>query len=260
MKIYFAGADAGIFREVLKEAKVKSILLSYYYSFRNKLGRSQEVMKKCYNEFGDIFIDSGGYTARRNDVNINVGDYQYFLEMNKDYISLAANLDVNEVDIALENQKVLEEAYPVLPVYHWIDFKNKRQDLLEEWCKKYKYIALGGIAGMAVPKATMKNFFNFCFRTIIKYKTKVHGFGICIPELLKTYPFYSVDSTSWLASAKFGRKFEFKNLRFEAGEEKIGRALAQNNYKFQTLQAIQEMLKLEQEITKLWKLRGINYV
>jgi len=262
VRIFFAGAEKGAFQDILYEQKVKDILLSFYWN------KDKDLKKEKGRGFS-IFLDSGGYTARKQGIDIDVKEYGRFLQDNKDYIFTAANLDVMEIEKALENQKYLEQIYPVLPVYHYSEYAEKRNDLLEEFCKKYDYIAVGGIAGMGLGKRIVKNFLNYCFRRFVKYKKKVHGFGITSLDLLKEYPFYTVDSTAWLVGGKFGTilkwnpEFKMKTTIHYSHKEKM---LKDNipvklidRYQDRLVYNIKELLKMEEQITKLWRIRGINY-
>lgn len=74
-----------------------------------------------------------------------------------------------------------------------------------------QYIALGGYAGaMVKPRVAMK-WISAVFSHIRDNfeKTgklvKIHGFGMMDEAILLSYPFYSVDSTVWLISQRYGK-------------------------------------------------------
>ena len=256
MILFFAGSES--FRKELKEAGAKNVLTSFYYQKKG--------LKELKNDFENIFIDSGGFTARKNNIEINLKEYGDFLKENKDYIFTAANLDVNNLETQLENQKYLEQIYPILPVYHYAEYSQKRYDLFENYCKNYKYVAVGGVAGQNLSKNRMINYLNFCFKTSLKYKTKIHGFGMASLELLKNYPFYSTDSTTWIQPGRFGtcilyngletKRFHYKDKKLYTGSKMIGG----NDYYFRLIQCVKEYLKIEKDITKLWEKRGIKWL
>ena len=75
MKHFFAGSEAGKFRDILLECKAKNVLMSFYWI---KKGSDLEELSKDF----DIFLDSGGYSARKQGVDIDVEKYGEFL---KDY-------------------------------------------------------------------------------------------------------------------------------------------------------------------------------
>jgi len=262
MKLFFAGAEKGTFQDLLFEEKVRNILLSFYW---NKNADLKETKERGFN----IFLDSGGYTARKQGTYIDVERYGEFLKRNKDYIFTAANLDVMDTGKALENQMYLEKIYPVLPVYHYSEYVEKKKQLLKDFCEGYEFVAVGGIAGMNPDKRLLKNFLNYCFRMFIKYKTKVHGFGITSLEMLKEYPFYTVDSTAWLVGGKFGTILKWDNhykmkttIHYADKEKMIENRIPVkliDDYKERLKHNIREMLKMEEAVTKLWEVRGIKY-
>lgn len=82
--------------------------------------------------------------------------------------------------------------------------------------KKYidagvKYIALGGYAGAMVKPRVAMRWISAVFTHVRDHyqKTgemiKVHGFGMMDEAILLSYPFYSVDSTVWLISQRYGK-------------------------------------------------------
>jgi len=260
MKFYFVCSKRDIFFDILSEEKVKKLLFSFYWI------RGDIDLEKMKQEGIDIFIDSGGYSARKQGKNIDVKKYGKFLERNKEFITTAANLDVMKLEEAQENQKYLETVFPILPVYHVKEYLEGKKSLFEEWCQKYPYLAVGGIAGVSLSDVELKNFLNFCFRTALKYKTKIHGFGINSPDLVLRYPFYSVDSTVWLKGGQFGTVIKWENYKLKSSihcsdEERYKEfrlpVKLTESYKNRLHFNIKEILKMEQDITKLWKSRGI---
>lgn len=264
MILFFAGCEKDKFRDILSDMSVKNILQSYYW-----LKGSNDEITRASKKF-NIFLDSGGYTARKQGIDINVEEYGLFLDLHKDKLFTAANLDVMDLDMALANQRHLEQYYPVLPVYHFSEYKNGKQDLLEEFCKTHEYIAIGGMAGMNVERTALKNFLNSCFKVTIKYKTKVHGFGITASKYLMDYPFYSVDSTTWLSGGRYGQVVKWGEQTFK-NETSIhysnrNKFLEHNldieltgEYEPRLRHNVTELLKMERDITKLWAARGIKY-
>ena len=260
MRFFFAGSDKEKFLAIIRKKQVNNLLFSYYW-----LG-DKSLLKKMKEEGKDVFIDSGGYSARKQGIEVNIKEYGWFLEDYKDYIFCAANLDVMDLKQSQENQEYLEKIYPVLPVYHMLEWQQKKYDLLEDMCQKYKYIALGGMAGMSVNQNEMINFLNFCFQTIVKYNIKVHGFGISKVDLLVRYPFYSCDSTAWLVGGQYGTIVNWKKYKMDQNthvsrkgkfyEFKLPTKLTEN-YIYRLEHNVEQFLQMEKDITALWEKRGI---
>ena len=265
MKFFFAATEAELFQDIIFKEGGRNILLSYYWLKDKDISRIKlnKKIKEC-----NIFIDSGGFSARKSGVDVDIYRYRDFLKENREYIDYAANLDVNSLEISLENQKILEEEFPVLPVYHIQEYISKDKEILEKYCKKYKHIALGGIAGNSFNKKLLTNFLNYCFKIVMKYKIKVHGFGINSPKIVMNYPFYSVDSTVWLKGGQFGTIIKWKDYKLESSihTSNSDKYIKHNfsiklieDYKERLAHNVSEILKMEKDITKLWEKRGIKY-
>lgn len=152
-----------------------------------------------------IFIDSGAFSAKTQGVQIKVQDYIQFIKDNEQYIDLYANLDViGDPKSTLHNQRIMERAglHP-MPVFHY----GEDVSYLQRYLFKYDYIALGGLVG-----GTSKVISEWLDPLWSEYicdgnglpKVKIHGFGLTSLRLMLRYPWYSVDSTSWVVTARLG--------------------------------------------------------
>ena len=273
MIIFFAGADASSFREILLKNKVKGVLFSQYYSHN----KPKSHFKDFIDYGGKVLMDSGGFTARIKGVPLKVEKYAKFLKKHKEGITYCANLDVMDPDETLKNQAYLEKkGIDAIPVFHYSEIKLGRKDLLEYYCKKYPYVALGGVAATVKSSVVKKRYFDFCFSLSMKYKTKFHGFGVTDLESLYTYPWYSCDSTSWLSGAKFARVYRFKQGKFLAADARTKKDLGNKDllkfsnplqyldtdkleYKKRCEQNVRAFSDLEAFVTRLWEKRGVKW-
>ena len=151
-----------------------------------------------------IILDSGAFSAFTRKKDIDIEEYIDFIKENERFLESYINLDViGSAEKSWENQKYLESrGLNPLPVFHHSDdFK-----WLDK-CLEYDHFCLGGIADTPT-NAKRVPFLDKCFRAICDKdgipKSKIHGLGVTSPSLLRRYPFYSVDSTSWLMSGATG--------------------------------------------------------
>lgn len=129
-----------------------------------------------------------------------------FVKANDRYIDTYPNLDViNNGELTYKNQKWLEkQGCRPIPVWHvGVDEKW----LLRYLDEGYEYIALGGAAFN--PPPVMKTSLDAVWRRLLTDKdgmpkVKVHGFAITSLPLMPRYPWYSVDSKTWISHAQFG--------------------------------------------------------
>jgi len=151
-----------------------------------------------------LFADSGAFSAATQGAQIDIDDYARWLTKHKKHFLTYANFDVigNEKQTA-KNQEYLENAYDLtpLPVFHvGADFK-----ILDKLMKDYDYIALGGLVPFATDRKNLMSYFITCFKMAQTTGCKFHGFGMTNWKLLKSFPWHSVDSSSWNAGAIYGR-------------------------------------------------------
>jgi hypothetical protein len=209
MRIYIAGigTQIGGNRYTLDQANYPYLLESYYY-----LTKGSDSIEDFRGR--RLFLDSGAFSAFTKGVKIDIEEYARYVIKNKTIVEVAANLDdlSNDKEAAAKNtavnQKRLEaltrgSGVPIIPVFHC------REDT--KWLKllmdKYEHIALGGM----VPESTpwLRGWLDDLFTRFIcnpdgTPRVKVHGFGLTTFDLMFRYPFYSVDSTSWVLVARYG--------------------------------------------------------
>ena len=117
MLIYLAGMESNENRQVAYEVGNRNFLMSYFY-LENKCVAE---MFPYATEKVNVFLDSGGYTARKKGVKINLDDYIQYIKTNKDWITAYANFDESNLEDTLKNQKRMEEAgLQPLPVFHGV--------------------------------------------------------------------------------------------------------------------------------------------
>lgn len=248
--MFYSGIES--FPELIKELKIKNILLSYFY-LRDKKNPFDKFYKLGIEK---IFLDSGGFTARSRGVNIFVKDYGEFLKKYGNQVFCYANLDEKDSTKTLENQKYLESiGLKPLPVFHYDEFKENK-NLFFDYLKKYDYIAIGGMAGSYVSFKKLKPFLDFVF-SYTRDKTKVHGFGISARRILIRYPFYSVDSTSWLQSCRYGHVKIFRTGRFTNICEAKRRFIDSLGTRELALRGLKAFIEYEKFINDLWQRRGV---
>jgi len=150
----------------------------------------------------DVFADSGAYTAFTQGLKINVEDYAAWLHKWRHRFTVYANLDViGSAKGTWENQQALESmGLKPLPIYHGGDEK----DYFFKYLDNYAYMALGGVAHLPPQSKGQYRFLAWCFHEG-KGKAAFHGFGRTHWEMIITFPFYSVDSTSWIEPWTYGR-------------------------------------------------------
>lgn len=103
----------------------------------------------------------------------------------------------------MEVQEYMESCglFP-LPVFHY----GEPFDVLEDYIERYEYIGVGGL-GQGKSVQAYLAFGDEIFSRVIKDgrpQVKVHGFAMTSVELMKRYPWYSCDSSTWGSLSRNG--------------------------------------------------------
>lgn len=179
------------------------VLISYHY-FRN-VDLDELFGTNWPGPAPEVFADSGAYSAKSQNADVRVAEYATWLERWQHHFTVAANLDTigdgpEAAAGTLTNQRYLEDrGLTVLPVFHAGEPWSALEHYLEAG---YPYVALGGLVGRPVP--SIMAWLVRCFR-MAGASTVFHGFGLTSWRPLADLPWYSVDSSSWGASYRYGQ-------------------------------------------------------
>lgn len=210
MKVYLAGNNGKkkICEQNLYDSSIKlgdlNILETFYYL------RNNEDMIRMIPYFNSFLLDSGAFTFMQGnyDGEINWDRYiEEYGEFIKKYdIKLFFELDIDSLVGISEVERLRDKLQditgkPPIPVWH----KNRGKEYFIQMCKKYPYVALGGMAGAGDKNRKLyEKLFPWFIATAHKYGAKIHGLGYTSVAKLKIFRFDSVDSTAWLYGNRAG--------------------------------------------------------
>lgn len=192
-------------REKYAVNQVDNLLESYHYVC------GQRYVDAMRLDNVEVFLDSGAFSAWSLGVDINLPQYCQYIKDNldilrkEDGIVMASVLDgIGDPLKTYQNQLAMEElgAKP-LPCFHY----GEDERYLEYYIKNYDYITLGGMVGKSTVllyKWLDKIWGQYLTDGAGKPRLKVHAFGITSIPIMERYPWFSVDSSSWIQSAAFG--------------------------------------------------------
>lgn len=165
----------------------------------------------------NLLLDSGAYSAWSLGTSVNLQQYIAFCQANKDFIFRPVNLDVIPGRPGLQKTvkhvehsaaqgwknllRMRKEGIEAIPVFHagerfyWLD---KMLDA------GFDYIGVSGASVRAKPFAWLdKVWAHLCGHG--GYPTvKTHGFMLTSGNVVARYPWFTVDSVSWLLEAAYG--------------------------------------------------------
>lgn len=184
---------------------VPNVLESYHY-----IG-AQRFIDQMRADNASVFLDSGAFSAYTLGIEIDLPTYCDYIKRNHDLwrvedgVVMASVLDgIGDPLKTYENQKHMEwlGAKP-LPCFH----AGEDERYLDYYVRNYEYITLGGMVGSSTKQLCIwldRMWDRYLTDKSGRPRLKVHGFGITSVPIMERYPWYSVDSSSWIQSAAFG--------------------------------------------------------
>lgn len=212
MKIHIAGSYPGGVRRSADFFSVaneyqRNILLNYPYYLESYhyIGWKTKLLEEIREEKRQIFLDSGAFSGFTQGVEIDLEKYCRFIKEYGDIIEVASVLDgIGDPVLTLENQKKMEDlGVNPLPCFHY----GEPTHFLEHYIENYDHITLGGM--VPISTGPLREWLDDIWDRFLTDengmpKLKVHGFGLTVLSLMERYPWYSVDSTSWVLTGRFG--------------------------------------------------------
>lgn len=234
MKIYFAGGPHST-SEQLRSYGVKYKLYSY--------ANDQRAIANWGNE--GLMLDSGAFSVFTGKAKVDIKRHTEFVANLKPEQAIQLDVIGND-DATWKNYLYQREIVPdILPVIH----HNASDKHIKRVVDTADYVLLGGLVPLTRRRKVMFAWLDYLYSKYKLHEKKVHLLGVTTPDVLKRYPAYSVDSTSWLSPSRY--PVEGRNTLFIKQKQKDYRAMEQIT--------IKKTIQLEKDITRLWENRGIKW-
>lgn len=255
-------------RTLMPEEKMNQSLFSYAYEDHEKEWAeswTQPTLKDS-DLRPRVIIDSGAFTAWTTGKPINPKDYAaWAIDFDSRWRHQMASLEfmnldvIGDQDATWQNQSILEGLgmKPLPIVTYGVDLKH-----LDRALEQYDYISLGGLVPYTRQKDKLQKWLDACFSRVMAYRKRtgilrrIHLLGVTTDWVLKKYPCYSSDSSSWVSCLRFGggKAAGIKMLpRYKESDGAMAATI-------HTLRSeIRKYKKMEQEATNLWKSRGVVF-
>jgi len=225
-------------KKTVEDLKCQNVLISFGVDLRG--------IWKNYIDH-NVLVDSGAFSIFNRGIDLDIDDYLNFIkDLPEHWNYISFDVIPKDKKSKKETEKTAEMTFEnylylskhiknLVPVYHYGEsFK---------WLKKYlnytDYICAGRLLGNL--KESIRSYgevFKICGT-----KYKIHGLACTDINLLKLFPFYSVDSITYKKYYLDGSKMYWAmgNLN----------ALSYDNIRY--------WLYIEKQITNLWKERGVEW-
>jgi len=206
-RIHFAGINT---TPLASATEGRDILVSYADVIRQPGWWERELKPRLEaGRYRSVILDSGAFTVISQGIVIDVESYAAFAAEHQDLFDVVVGLDdiAGDLGTTWRNQATLEAAgVEALPVFH----QDEPWEVLEAYAERYDYIGVGFARreggrlahGQKENAAFLREFFSR-----VGDRAKVHGFAMT-RWAGKGWPFFSVDSTTWIAEFRALRKQE----------------------------------------------------
>lgn len=263
MRIFFAGVGKQYFN-AFEELGIKN----YLSTFENQKAAAEAAnLAGAMRPHNAFLLDSGAFSVWRSGRSIDLREYiayaKDFIARNRHAIDhiYVVNLDVipgeqgtmptkKEVEEAArqgwDNMVQFEKA-GLTPVH--IFHQGEGFEWLERISARHRYIGIS-----PNNDASIKSKFNWMKRvySIIRAENMTHGFAVTARKLMQAFPWYSVDSTSWMAPVQYGKAV----FTEEFGEIGLS-SRCKSHVDYVILRNIRELRRLQKIYTQLWAKRGV---
>jgi len=223
MHVFFAGAtrvEEG-FPELQHE--IRKRLVSYHYQ-TDSLDKFYYIDER--DKYEMIILDSGAFSAWSKGAVIDIEAYADYALKWQDKVSYIVNLDVipAKPGVKPDREEIERSASKGYENYHYLISRGIPKEKLihvfhqhedKKWLikmvheDKMPYIGLSPANDMNVTQKM--HFLDYCMPYVTdstgKAIVKFHGFAVTSYELMKRYPWFSVDSSTWAVAGGRGEMF-----------------------------------------------------
>lgn len=223
-QLYFAGSQNKLAEQYLRESganRLASQLIDRVVISGWIESRAQGLSK------GNLFIDSGAYSAHTRNAELDVDAYIEYLNSLDDDLHIFAQVDkipgvfrqpktkeqlAEAPELSWKNylymRGKLKSPEKLLPIFHQGEDYKWLHNMLEWTDENGEHIPYIGISpANDQPVKEKEKFIDKCFRIIEKSSNpnvQTHAFGMTSLHILERYPFTSADSTSWIMNGANG--------------------------------------------------------
>lgn len=255
------GADEAIVAE-----RHPSSLLSFAYAQTEPAWARVWERLRADGQPPRIILDSGAFTAFTLGRQYEPKEYASwaldFIERWQDRTVAihAMNLDViGDQAATWRNQRRLEKlGMTPMPIVTFDAPMRELRRALDE----YDYIALGGLVPWSKQQKVLRGWLDTCYREVYAHADRtgvvrrLHTLGITQRWMVKRYPIYSADSSSFIGCIRYGRTTHTKLPsipRYSMGDAQAHAAQHALRHN------VRHLADLEREATDLWTRRGITW-
>lgn len=272
MRLHLALGTSPKWQSVINDIQVPNILVSFAY---------KGVIGMVPYKPQSYIVDSGAFSAWASGKSVDLkayGDWaltqtekaERFVAVNLDVIPGEKGRTSTKAERLVGMRKSLENAdylrslgLNIMEVYH----QDEPLSFLGELCDR---LPIDGVIGISPRNDVSVNKKIEWQNVVLRYLyqrygksafPRCHGLAVTSKQMIESFPYYSVDSSTWVGAAMFGK---FVNEDGKSGDTrtlfKVSPRAGQTGAMQTAIRhTIENLFLMEQAITKVWTSRGIQW-
>lgn len=260
MRIYYAAMYGGYY--ACADAVGRPPLLTSFWDHKRKAYDLNHLRTEYRTR---SFLDSGAFSAANSGATIDLEEFAAFYLQHRDLFEIVSSLDViGDPRGSERNLHTLRaKGVPALAVWHM----TSSLDELDRVVAENEHFAIGGMVPYVRKVRLRDAVLSRAWERIYKHwPRRVHAFGVTELDVLRLYPWHSVDSSTAVMSAAYGCVYEFDlaeaklrrmdNRRVTARYgEVMGRRVSMIRMRCKL--NISAMMAMQHHVTATWASKGV---
>ena len=228
-KVIFGGVEIPSNRTLLEKSGVQNVMLNYWGLKKRGLPKNKAyLIGEHFLPEMKVWVDSGATQADKAGLSLReledyAAEYEEFIALNYDRIEGWVEFDSQVMGLPWIKQQraAFENDSKLWVVWH----EAYGLPALNQWAEEYQNIALPGAAVDAVTALA-----GVTRNLAQKYRTRFHGLAVAKPDNIRSIPFTTTSTLSWLSPMRNGETIIWDGMKLVRYPKKM-KAQARPRYK-----------------------------
>ena len=228
-KVIFGGVEIPSNRTLLEKSGVQNVMLNYWGLKKRGLPKNKAyLIGEHFLPEMKVWVDSGATQADKAGLSLReledyAAEYEEFIALNYDRIEGWVEFDSQVMGLPWIKQQraAFENDSKLWVVWH----ESYGLPVLNQWAEEYENIALPGAAVDAVTALA-----GITRNLAQKHQTRFHGLAVAKPDNIRSIPFTTTSTLSWLSPMRNGETIIWDGMKLVRYPKKM-KAQARPRYK-----------------------------
>lgn len=228
-KVIFGGVEIPSNRTLLEKSGVQNVMLNYWGLRKRGLPKNKAyLIGEHFLPEMKVWVDSGATQADKAGLSLReledyAAEYEEFIALNYDRIEGWVEFDSQVMGLPWIKQQraAFENDSKLWVVWH----ESYGLPVLNQWAEEYENIALPGATVDAVTALA-----GITRNLAQKHQTRFHGLAVAKPDNIRSIPFTTTSTLSWLSPMRNGETIIWDGMKLVRYPKKM-KAQARPRYK-----------------------------